>query len=211
MKKPNPHRLIEKIGRHLLLLLVGVPLSVSAVTLSLSGDQLIGAQGIDISGVLYNVEFLDGTCIGLYSGCDNVGSDFLFQTEEAARSASQALLDQVFLNVYDTDQSLTRGCTTAAECRPLTPYALLTFGNAPGVLVANAVNLASADGDYVIAGGGFLVTTDTALAPNSTSNQSWTFAVWSLPTANVPEPGTLALLGLGLFGVAAMRRRRASL
>ena len=48
-------------------------------------------------GNLYDVQFLDGSCISLFNGCDDV-SDFTFQTQAAAILASQALLDQVLLD-----------------------------------------------------------------------------------------------------------------
>jgi hypothetical protein len=67
-----------------------------AATLNVVGGQLHGAFGVDVGGTLYNVEFLDGTCIALFNGCDAV-SDFTFQSSALAAAASQALLDQVFL------------------------------------------------------------------------------------------------------------------
>jgi len=71
--------------------------------------QLLGASSVDAGGTLYNVEFLDGTCIDLYSGCDEV-SDFTFQSFGAAQLASQALLDQVFIDgvdgLFDSDPTL---------------------------------------------------------------------------------------------------------
>ena len=69
----------------------------SAATLNVVGGQLLGATGVVVDGSSYNVVFLDGTCINLYDGCDDV-ADFTFQTGAAALLASQALLDQVFVN-----------------------------------------------------------------------------------------------------------------
>jgi hypothetical protein len=47
----------------------------SGATLNASGGQILGASGVDVGGTLYDVEFLDGTCIALFSGCDEV-SDY---------------------------------------------------------------------------------------------------------------------------------------
>ena len=84
-------------------LLIGLVLMASgaqAVTLNVVGGQLMGASGVDVGGTLYNVEFLDGTCIDLYSGCDE-NTDFTIDSEASALLASQALLDQVFLDVSE--------------------------------------------------------------------------------------------------------------
>ena len=81
----------------LAVVLVLVASSAQAATLNVVGGQLLGASDVLVDGSLYNVEFLDGTCIDLYNGCDDV-SDFTFQTEAAALLAAQALLLQVFEN-----------------------------------------------------------------------------------------------------------------
>jgi hypothetical protein len=87
--------------------------SASAATLNVSGGgQLLGASGVIVDGSSYNVELLDGTCIDLYNGCDSF-SDFTFQNEAGVVLASQALLDQVFLDgvsgPFDQDAGLTNG------------------------------------------------------------------------------------------------------
>ena len=37
--------------------------SAGAATLNVSGGQLLGASGVIVDGISYDVEFLDGTCI----------------------------------------------------------------------------------------------------------------------------------------------------
>jgi hypothetical protein len=81
----------------LLVAFVLVASGAQAATLNVVDGQLMGASGVNVDGNLYDVQFLDGTCIGLYNGCDEI-SDFTFQTEASALLASQALLDQVFLD-----------------------------------------------------------------------------------------------------------------
>ena len=166
--------------------------AASAATLIVSGGQLLGASDVIVAGDLYNVEFLDGTCIDLYSGCDDV-SDFTFQTEAAALLASQALMDQVFVDgafSFDTSPSLTFGCP-AALCLALTPYSV-------GVQAAarNAA-LEQADGVFTA----FVpVDRDTSFGDGTAS---LVYVVWTV----VPEPGTAVLMGLGLLGLSVRNRR----
>jgi hypothetical protein len=103
--------------------------AAQAATLNVVGGQLMGASGVLVDGSLYDVQFLDGTCIDLYNGCDEA-SDFTFQTEASAVLASQALLDQVFLDgvdgLFDTSPQLTNGCNILESCHTITPLLTAT-------------------------------------------------------------------------------------
>lgn len=69
-----------------------------AATLIVDGSgQLRGAAGVDVGGTLYDVTFREGTCTALFDGCDDP-SDFTFTTLTDAQAASQALLNQVFID-----------------------------------------------------------------------------------------------------------------
>ena len=86
--------------------------------------QLTGAKGVIVDGSLYDVSFKDGTCITLFSGCDQI-SDFTFSSQTSAIKASKALLDQVFVDgmyLFDTFPALTTGCTVSNQCYIYTPY-----------------------------------------------------------------------------------------
>jgi hypothetical protein len=63
----------------LAVLLVLMASGAQAFMLDLVGGQLIGASDVLVDGSLYDVRFLDGSCITLYSRCDEA-SDFTFQT-----------------------------------------------------------------------------------------------------------------------------------
>lgn len=76
---------------------------------------MFGAQNLAIEGNLYDVQFVDGSCIELFSGCDEV-SDFAFANKDEAKKASKALFDQVLIDdmgapaPFDTNFLLTNGC-----------------------------------------------------------------------------------------------------
>jgi len=164
-----------------------------AATLNVVGGQLLGASGVDVGGTLYDVEFLDGTCIALFGGCDEL-SDFSFTSMAAATQASQALLDQVFIDGtggnFDTQPSLTNGCANPSSCYAITPYGLIPVSHAAIGTALNLVGVDSASNDV------YPIPVDT------TSDPGVVYASWSV----VPEPGTGILLALGLFGLAARHR-----
>ncbi|MGB5104126.1 MAG: hypothetical protein WBO04_12550 [Steroidobacteraceae bacterium] len=109
------------------------PIAAPAMTLQVTGGVLTGATGVNVGGTLYDVEFVDGTCIALFDGCDSP-ADFAFGTAADAELASWALESQVLLNVagvgdFDSNPWLTLGCVGSPNLRiVLTPFAVGSSG-----------------------------------------------------------------------------------
>jgi hypothetical protein len=193
-----------------LLLCTAAATAQAAPTLLVEGGLLIGANRVDVLGTSYDVRFVDGSCVSVFSGCDEL-SDFAFTDRASARAAAQALMADVFVDVgpgqeFDSRPELTRGCVRPSSCAAHTPFAPERFdGSLPawGVAAASANNAdmsnSSADGEF----------DGNLRSRNNAEVDTW--ARWTLsPTATpVSTPGTLAsaALALGLLALTQRRRR----
>jgi hypothetical protein len=177
-----------------------------AATLNVVGGQLMGASNVLVDGGLYDVQFLDGTCIDLYNGCDD-NSDFApLQSFAFVELALAALGNQVFIDTgvageeFFSEPSLTNGCSDAFQCWVRAPFSLFSSSHPVGFI---NIGVAKHEGFYVVeptASQAFR-DDDTSSGPNSAI---YVYSVWTL----VPEPNTALLLSLGLTGLAAKGRRR---
>ena len=171
------------------------------------GGQLTGATGVTVGGSTYDVSFVDGTCSGLFGGCDNAAADFTFTTEADAQAAALALLGQVLIDgidgQFDTNYELTLGCAlnNASNCAVLIPFAT----NGVGATVAQALNSPAQDTNVINA--------SPAVGFDTTGQPNYVYALFTASTAAaVPEPSAWAMMLLGFAGIGlALRRRRGTL
>lgn len=181
--------------------------------------NLLGASNVNVGGNLFDVTFEEGTCVEHFGGCDSA-SDFTFQTEADALAASDALLEQVFLDApaapgnFDSDPSLLHGCTLSFACGAYTPYAVTTYGMSDFVLVAMAANFAEESHDTSV---------DADHGIYHPVNDPYAWALWTpisisrlavsaasaAPTVMpLPAAGWLLASVLGVLFIAGRRRRR---
>ncbi len=188
-----------------------------------ANGELTGAQGVLVNGGSYDVEFKEGSCYALYDLCTN-STQFVFNTAAAAQAASEALLSQVFVGLYDTDPTqLAVIPWFQTIINAITPYAMGSGATSGRVLVSVVQNGADEIYDEVIFSN--IGTTSSTFVGSADF-----FAVWSPSSVGtggggetgggtgggtggqggtVPEPGTLALAGLSLVWLYTLRRRSA--
>lgn len=174
-----------------------------------ANGQLLGASNVEVSGALYDVTFVDGTCTSVFNGCDDQ-ADFVFTSSASAFAASQALLDDVFidsaLGMFDSEPSLTLLCRDADLCQIATPFMISVNQGTPSVQLGVAINVSPSypftAGDEPRFGSG-------VPAFDTTTSAFWTYSRWS-PAANasVPEPESALLLLMGIVGLTVARHRK---
>jgi hypothetical protein len=207
------------VSRALRTLMVAAPAGLiataaPAATLTLgAGGQLLGASGVVVGGVSYDVSFVDGTCAGLYGGCDAT-ADFTFNTIAQAHAASTALVSQVYnaAAATDADPTLTRGCESSGYfylgARFASCYALTPFGFTMGGQVATHVALNDIRDSFDLPGAPdtqFVIERLQSMAGTSGTGAVNTFAVWSRAGSGgpspTPAPASALLAALGLLAL----------
>lgn len=183
-------------------LIAGVSLAVCwqcaiSVTLSVENGILVGAFGVSVDDNLYDVEFIDGDLNSIYSG------GLLTYTAQFASSASQALVDSVFVEtaspLYDSTPNLTQGCSFT-YCVVYTPTSSIIAADTR--LIFGAINYAGAYPDSI-----------TSYASNAYfGTLDVPFGVWGrwTPTA-IPTPASITNIGLGLLLLASLEAKRRKL
>lgn len=180
------------------------PASAAAI-LNVVGGQLIGAQNVQVGNALYDVQFVDDSCINIFDGCDDV-SDFTFDNALDAVAAGQALLDQVLLDgpegLFDTDPTATSGCADAFNCFVFIPYGIDNSEPLFSIPSAFVQNFVDGGPNVDVAGtvGGAIPSQNQAGSP---------LIVWGVftKTSEIPAPGALWLFGAALTALAIARRR----
>jgi hypothetical protein len=177
--------------------------------LNVENGILMGADNVEVNGSLYNVRFLDGTCIALFNGCSEA-SDFLFNSEETATAAASSLIDQVFGGGSVGEQFLTSwtliaGCGNAEVCSMYTPRGNVESGVDVGRLLSSIINI-DIDGIELYRDDVNIVSLSSTIV-DFKDYDDLVYAVWTV-AVEVSAPGTAMILLMGIAGLLVSQRRK---
>ncbi len=176
--------------------------SIGAV-LNIENGVLLGAEGVNINGEMYNVSFQGAPCTLLFNGCNDT-SDFFFTDVDSGQAANLALLNQVFTDtqagLFDSTPNLTNGCTYSSYCWVITPISPSGVGIVSSSYLQNGT-VESAD--YYT---GIWANIGNEADFGSTTYPRFTYAVWSGPSP-VPVPASVWLFCSGLIALVGMRKK----
>ena len=167
--------------------------------------QLLGASGVLVGASLYDVEFVEGTCVELFGGC-NENSDFTFNSREDAETASRALDQQVFLGIHDNDPSLTFGINSIVTSQIWTPYSAFESLDGPAVslyVLFDASPDRGGDGP-----GGDVDGSNAATSFSCNGFDEYSFARWRPAVTAAPLPAGGWFLITAISGLAGLGRLR---
>lgn len=181
---------------------------------------LLGADGINVSGTLYNVRFVEGTCSSVFSGC----KDFAFDGA-GTQKALQALIDQVYVQNYGYDlyPTATNGCGVfellgMSNCGIISPYSRSDDSDDSLVLAKQFLNTQGEGGNFVLDKtiySGFDTSNDGSGPVNGSGKEYFVYAKWERAQTQqpgpqpqpLPEPSSYALFAAAFMGLMAARRR----
>jgi len=171
--------------------------------LNIINGVLVGADNVDVNGVMYNVTFQGAPCTQLFNGCNDT-SDFFFTDIGAGQAANFALLNQVFTDtqsgLFDSNPNLTNGCADSSYCWVITPISPSGTGIVTGSFLQNSA-VESLD-YYTGTWNNIGIEADFG----STTYPRFTYAVWSGPSP-VPVPASVWLFCSGLIALVGIRKK----
>jgi hypothetical protein len=167
--------------------------------LQVSGGILDGIDGVVVDGSTYNVTFVQGSCVSVFSGCTST-SDFPFGASgtEDATSALESILSGGIVNASFPNGIVNEAFVGAANAYDdlFTPYAV-SNGLVTGYYTNVDVGAAQVPLTYGVQS-----------ASSYGTNYGLAYAAWASAPASVPEPSSLMLMSVGMASLAGMIRRK---
>ncbi|MBL4631150.1 MAG: PEP-CTERM sorting domain-containing protein [Paraglaciecola sp.] len=157
-----------------------------------------GAEDVLVGDSFYNVVFVDGTCIEIFEGCDDISDFTVSNIAVSANSALAALFKESVESNLITYSDVT-GCVSSFNvCN------VLTFLEFPVGYYNTARVISFSVGNDIARESNINITSDITGQAGRTS----VYAKWTLVT--VTEPTTLAIFALGLIGLASRQLSKKS-